>query len=138
MDGWMDGWMDGKPLLLSDMSYVNSSRFTLGHLWLCVILGFVVLRWLVLKSGRQAWPIFHAGGRCACVGKAIFDGVWSLVRGGHLKMAASPTSERLCWSRTLNTVVVKQSVLFLCVFFPPPPPWLSHALLMVTPGYIPC
>lgn len=104
-------------MLLSKTSYTDSFRFTLGHLQFCLILDFMVLRWLVPKSGEQTWLIFHAGRRCACVGKATLSGVWCLVRGGHLKMVASPTSERFCQSQTLNAVVVKLSVLFLCLFF---------------------
>lgn len=72
------------------------------------------------------------------MGKATLRGVWSLVRGGRLKKVASPTSERFCPSQTLKAVIIKLSVSFLCVFFPPPPPRLSHVLLIVAPGYIPC
>lgn len=106
-------------MLLSKISYIDSFRFTLGHLQFSLILDPVVLRRLVLRSGEQTWLIFHAGGKCACVGKAALSGVWSLVRGGHLKMVASPTSESFCRSQILNAVVVKLSVLFLCVFFFP-------------------
>lgn len=55
---------------------------------------------------------------------------------GHLKMVASPTSARFYQPQTLNALIVKCFVPLCLFFFHSSPPRLSHALLMVAPGYI--